>query len=194
MQGGAKKSLLRLFIGVFTVNAFTFGGGFVIVTFLRKRFVDEYRWIGEAEMLDYIAIAQSTPGSIAVNASILLGWNTLGFPGMLVAVLAAILPPLLILSVISLGYEAFASNRVVSLMLRGMQAGVAAVILDAVLTLGTKVVQERSPLHIALMLTAFILAFFGKVNVILLILAALLVGVGEALFAIRKRGKEASGK
>ncbi len=82
------KNLRQLFLGVLTVSAFTFGGGFVIVTFLKKKFVDELEWLDEAEMLDYIALAQSTPGSIAVNASILLGWNTLGLPGMLVAVLA----------------------------------------------------------------------------------------------------------
>ena len=74
----------------------------MIVTFLKKKFVDELHWIDEKEMLDYIALAQSTPGSIAVNAAILLGWNALGFPGMIIAVLGAVLPPMLILSLISL--------------------------------------------------------------------------------------------
>ena len=185
------KSLLTLFWGVFTVSAFTFGGGFVIVTFLKKKCVDELGWIDEAEMLDYIALAQSTPGSIAVNAAILLGWNTMGFPGMLTGVLAAVLPPMIILGVISLFYAAFASNRAVSLVLKGMQAGVAAVIIDTVLTLGQNVIKEKSALHIILMLMAFCAAFFFRVNVILLIGAALLIGIGEAFFTRNKgRGGE----
>ena len=184
-------SLITLFWGVFTVSAFTFGGGFVIVTFLKKKFVDELGWIDEAEMLDYIALAQSTPGSIAVNAAILLGWNTMGFPGMLTGVLAAVLPPMIILGVISLFYAAFASNRAVSLVLKGMQAGVAAVIIDTVLTLGQNVIKEKSSLHIILMLAAFCAAFFFRVNVILLIGAALVFGLGEAFFTRNKqRGGE----
>ena len=185
-----EKSLPRLFWGVFTISAFTFGGGFVIVTFLKKKFVDDMGWIDENEMTDYIALAQSTPGSIMVNAAILLGWNTLGFPGMLTAVLGSVLPPMIILGVISVCYAAFAQNRIVALALRGMQAGVAAVILDAALNMGTKVIKERSVLHTALLIAAFLAAFFLKVNVMLLILAALIIGVGEALLSKRREGKQ----
>ena len=182
MEKKKPKSLMALFWGVFTVSAFTFGGGFVIVTFLKKKFVDELGWIDEAEMLDYIALAQSTPGSIAVNAAILLGWNTMGLPGMLTGVLAAVLPPMIILGVISMFYAVFASNRAVSLVLKGMQSGVAAVIIDTVLTLGQNVIKEKSALHITLMAAAFIAAFFFRVNVILLIGAALVIGLAEAFF------------
>ena len=180
MEQPAKKPLGTLFWGVFTVSAFTFGGGFVIVTFLKKKFVDELHWIGEAEMLDYIALAQSAPGSIAVNAAILLGWNTLGFPGMLTAVLGAILPPMGIIGLISLCYAAFAQNRIVALMLKGMQAGVAAVIIDAAVTLGMKVGKERNALHLLIMGAAFVLTWIFKVNVVVLILGALVIGLLEA--------------
>lgn len=188
MEATKKKSLPRLFWGLFTISAFTFGGGFVIVTFLKKRFVDAWGWIDENEMTDYIALAQSTPGSIMVNAAILLGWNTLGFPGMIAAVLGAVLPPMLILGVISVFYAAFAENRVVALLLRGMQAGVAAVILDAALNMGGKVIREKSALGTALMAGAFGAAFFLKVNVMLLIGLALAVGVAQALLARRGKG------
>ena len=183
-----EKNLRQLFLGVLTVSAFTFGGGFVIVTFLKKKFVDELGWIDEAEMLDYIALAQSAPGSIAVNAAILLGWNTLGLPGMLVAVLGAVLPPMIILSILSFCYAAFAENRIVALVLKGMQAGVAAIIIDAVMTLGSRVVREKSALHIGIMAAAFVAAFAFRVNVILLILFAVGIGVGEALLRRRKEG------
>ena len=176
------KKLLQLFASCFYISAFTFGGGFVIVTFMKKKFVDELHWIDNEEMLDITALSQSAPGSITVNASILLGWRIAGLPGMLAAVLGAVLPPILILSVISLFYTAFASDRIVALALRGMRAGVAAVILDVVWSLGSDVVKERSILHIAVMAAAFAAVCFFRVNVMLVILAAGLIGAVRALW------------
>ena len=182
----SKAALLRqIFLSMLMISGFTFGGGFVIVSLMKKKFVDELRWIDEPEMLDLVALAQSSPGSIAVNAAILVGWRVCGTAGMAVAVLGTIIPPLVILSVISLIYEAFASNRYVALFLKGMQAGVAAVIIDVVAGLGSKVLREKSPLHIGMMAAAFIAVFFFKVNVIHVILAALALGV--ALAFIRKK-------
>ena len=76
------RKLLRLFLSTLYISSFTFGGGFVIVTFMKKKFVDELHWIDEQEMLDMTAIAQSSPGAIAVNAAILVGWRVAGFIGM----------------------------------------------------------------------------------------------------------------
>lgn len=90
-----------LFLTTLYISAFTFGGGFVIVTFMKHKFVDELHWIDEQEMLDFTALAQSCPGAIAVNAAILVGWNVYGFAGMIVATLGTILPPMIILSVVS---------------------------------------------------------------------------------------------
>lgn len=69
-----KQILIKLFISTFYLSAFTFGGGYVIVTLMKKKFVDEYHWIDENEMLDLIAIAQSAPGAIAVNGAIVVGY------------------------------------------------------------------------------------------------------------------------
>lgn len=175
------KTLWQLFLSTLYISAFTFGGGFVIVTFMKKKFVDELHWIDEDEMLDLTAIAQSSPGSIAVNAAILVGWRVGGAVGIAIAVLGTLLPPMLILSMISFFYAAFASNRYVALTLRGMQAGVAAVILDVVCSLGSKVVKEHSALSIALMLCAFAATFFFKINVVFILLAAALVGAVKLL-------------
>ena len=136
--------LRKLFLSTLYISSFTFGGGFVIVTFMKKKFVDELHWIDEQEMLDMTALAQSSPGAIAVNAAILVGWQVEGLLGMLIAVLGTIIPPMLILSIISLFYNAFATNIYVALVLKGMQAGVAAVILDVVCDLGDKVVKSHS--------------------------------------------------
>ena len=83
-----KHRLLVLFLKTLYISAFTFGGGFVIVTFMKKCFVDELHWIDEQEMLDFTALAQSCPGAIAVNGAILVGWKVYGFAGMVVAVIA----------------------------------------------------------------------------------------------------------
>lgn len=180
--------LWKLFLSTLYISSFTFGGGFVIVTFMKKKFVDELHWIDEQEMLDMTALAQSSPGAIAVNAAILVGWQVEGLLGMLIAVLGTIIPPMLILSIISLFYNAFATNIYVALMLKGMQAGVAAVILDVVCDLGDKVVKSHSPLYIGLMVAAFAANFVFNVNVILIILAAAVLGIVRVLLQSRKGG------
>ena len=180
------QTLWTLFYTMLYISACTFGGGFVIVTFMQHKFVEQLNWLSEDEMLDMTALAQSCPGAITVNAAIQVGWRVGGLAGMLVAVLGAILPPLVLLSLISYFYAAFAENRYVSLALKGMQAGVAAVIFDVVLTLGAKIVKTRSVLHIALMLLAFGVCFFTNVNVVLIILAGALVGVILAILDRRK--------
>lgn len=188
-KSGRAKTLLMLFFNMLYISTFTFGGGFVIVTLMKQKFVDKLHWMDESEMLDMTAIAQSSPGAIAVNAAILVGWRIAGFAGMLTAVVATILPPMVILSAISYCYQAFESNRYVALALKGMQAGVAAVILSVVFDLGGKVVQERSALSILLMILAFLATFVFNVNVVLIILAAAAVGVVSVLAA---RGKGAA--
>ena len=125
----SKASVLwKLFISTLYLSAFTFGGGYVIVTLLKQKFVDELHWIDDEEMLDLVAIAQSSPGAIAVNGAIVVGYKLAGIPGILCSVLGAILPPFVILTVISFFYTAFKTNFVVQAMLRGMKAGVSAVI------------------------------------------------------------------
>lgn len=174
---GERNVLWTLFTSMLYISAFTFGGGFVIVTFMKKKFVDELHWISEDEMLDMTALAQSAPGAIAVNAAILVGRRVAGFTGMIVAVLGTIIPPITILAVISLFYKAFATNPWVAAVLGGMQAGVAAVICDVVWNLGAKVVKEKSAMSIAIMAGAFIATAFFKVNVIVIILCAAALGV-----------------
>ena len=179
-----------LFLSTFKLSAFTFGGGYVIIPLMRKQFVDRLGWLEEQEMLDLTAIAQSSPGPIAVNAAILLGYRVAGVPGALVTMLGAVIPPLVILSVISLFYDAFRSNLIVSRVMKGMQAGVAAVILDVVCSLGTGVLKERSAVHLAVMVCAFAAAWVFDVGVVYIILGAACVGVVMAL-ARRQGGHRA---
>ena len=177
------QRLWTLFSSMLYISAFTFGGGFVIVSLMQKKFVDQLHWLEEEEMLDMTALAQASPGAIAVNAAILVGRKVAGGAGMAVAVLGTILPPMVVLSVISLAYQAFASNPWVAAALKGMQAGVAAVIVDV----SCRVVKERDPLAMGLMIAAFILSYAFHVNVIYLILGAALLGVGKALWTGKRR-------
>lgn len=187
---GLQKNLnfyWKLFSSTFTLSAFTFGGGFVIIPLMRKKFVEEYHWIEEEEMLDMTAIAQSSPGAIAVNASIIIGYRLAGVLGALITVLGTVLPPLIILTVISYFYAAFRDNRTVQALMTGMQVGVAAVIADVVYDMGKSVVKEKNILPILVMAAAFIAVYFFKVNVIVIILAAGIVGCGSIF--LRKKGK-----
>ena len=172
-----RQILLKLFISNLYISAFTFGGGFVIVTFMKRKFVDQLQWLEENEMLDMTALAQSSPGAIAVNASILVGWRVAGFWGMVVGVLGTIIPPMVVLSIVSIIYNAFITNPYVAVTLKGMQAGVAAVILDVVFGLGANVVKQRNALLVLIMVLAFIATYFFNVNVIYIILAGALAGL-----------------
>ena len=184
------KKLLKLFLTTLYISAFTFGGGFVISTFMKKKFVDEFHWIDDGEMLDLIAMAQSSPGAIGVNVAILVGWHVGGFVGMITAVIAMITPPMVILGVITTFYNIFATNEYVALFLKGMQAGVAAVLCDVVCDLGRNVIKEKSAVHIIVMAAAFIAVFFFKVNVILVIVIALFIGVLQALSSKKGGGEK----
>ena len=172
-----RSKLWTLFINMLYISTFTFGGGFVIVNFMRKAFVERLGWIDEDEMLDLIALAQSSPGAIAVNASILVGRRVAGFAGMAVSVLGTILPPMIILTIISFFYEAFATNKYVNLMLKGMQAGVAALILDVVFDLTINPSKRQRPVHVFMLAAAFVATFLFNVNVVFIILTAALIGV-----------------
>ena len=184
-----KQKLWKLFISTFRISACTFGGGFVIIPLMRRKFVEELGWIEEQEMLDLTAIAQSCPGAMAVNASILVGYRVAGIPGALITVLGTVLPPLVIISVISLFYQAFRDNPIVNLAMGGMLAGVAAVIADVVITMAGKILKNKKWLPILVLLGAFIATYFFKVNVILIILICGVLGAVQVLREKRRAGK-----
>lgn len=196
MKGGSvdlknKKHIYRkLFTSTFYLSAFTFGGGFVIIPLMKKKFVDDLQWIKEDEMLNLAAIAQSSPGAVAVNASILLGYRVAGILGALVTILGTILPPLIIISVISLFYTAFRENIVVNAVLKGMQAGVAAVIADVVMNLGGNVIKEKDIISALVMVCAFATTFFFKVNVMYIILVCGCIGAAKILIQAKKTPKD----
>lgn len=188
-QRNKRYVLRKLFFASLYLSTFTFGGGYVIVTLLKEKFVDQYHWIDEEEMLDLVAIAQSSPGAIAVNGAIVVGYKLAGLPGVLLSILGAILPPMIILSAISFFYDAFRSNLIVGTMLKGMQSGVAAVIASVVFDMGSNVVKEKDWLNIAIMAASFLISYLFDINVVLIIIAAAIIGAVRTLLRERKGAK-----
>lgn len=172
----------QLFLSTLYISAFTFGGGYVIVTLMKQKFVDELHWIEEPEMLDLIAIAQSAPGAIAVNGAIVVGYKLAGLLGAVVAILAAILPPFVIITVVSGIYQLIRDNRYVSSMLAGMRVGVGAVIVSVVWDMGKGVLQKRDGLSLLILLGSFLAACVFRVNVIYVILTCIVIGIIRAFW------------
>lgn len=170
-------SYWNLFRHTFLLSAFTFGGGYVIVPLMKKRFVDDLNWLKDDEMMNLIALAQSAPGPIAVNSSIIVGYNLLGVSGALTAALGTVLPPLLIMTIVSYIYLAVRDNVLVQNVMRGMQAGIAAIIVNVVWKLVQGVLKTKNVRLIVVMLISLIAAIFFDVNVIYLLLFATVVAL-----------------
>ena len=166
----------KLFFSTFKLSACTFGGGFVIIPLMRKKFVEELGWIQEDEMMDLVAIAQSSPGAIAVNASILVGYHVAGIPGAMLTVLGTVLPPLIIISIISMFYQAFRDNAFVNMAMAGMLCGVAAVICDVVINMAKNIFQKKRLLPVIVMLGSFIAVRFLSVDIISIIIICGVIG------------------
>lgn len=179
-----------LFLSTFQLSACTFGGGFVIIPLMRRKFVEELHWIDEQEMLDLTAIAQSSPGAIAVNASILVGYHVAGIWGAMVTVLGTVLPPLLIISVISLFYKAFRDNAIVNMAMAGMLAGVAAVICDVVVHMAESIVKQKRLLPLAVLVLSFLAVRYWGINMIAVILICGAVGAADTWYRERHGRQE----
>ena len=183
IKGASKGQILKkLFLSTLYLSAFTFGGGYVIVTLMKTKFVDQYHWIDEEEMLDLVAIAQSCPGAIAVNGAIVVGYKLAGLTGVLCSVVATVIPPFVILSAISFCYAAFRSNLIVGWMLNGMQSGVGAVIMEVSFSMASGIVKEKQYLSI-------FANYFYKVSAIVLILICIALGVVLTLYREKKAKK-----
>lgn len=178
-----RKVLWKLFVSTLYLSAFTFGGGYVIVSLLKKKFVDEYHWIEEEEMLDLVAIAQSSPGAIAVNGAIVVGYKLAGLSGTVIAILGTVIPPFLIISVISVFYNLLKDNFIVSQMLQGMQSGVGAVIASVTYEMGAGIVHSRNKASMLIMVCAFVASCVFGINVIYVVIACGLLGVARTLLA-----------
>ena len=178
-----KKVLWKIFISTLYLSAFTFGGGYVIVSLMKKKFVDELHWIEEKE------IAQSSPGAIAINGAIVVGYKLAGIAGVLVSIIGTVIPPFVIIALLSVCYNTFRSNELVSQMLEGMQAGVGAVIASVTYEMGTGVVKEKDGISLLIMAGAFVASCVFEVNVVYIVIICGLLGVLRTCMSRKGAGK-----
>lgn len=174
------KRTLNLFLTFFKIGGFTFGGGYAMVGLIHKEMVEKKKWIDDEEMLDVIAIAESTPGVIALNTATYVGAKVAGVLGAFVASVAVVLPSIIIISLISLAIEEFGDNQYVKWAFLGIRSAVAALILNAAIKLSKN--NEKSIVCYSVMGVAMVLAILStfeiiKLDMVFIILAAALFGI-----------------
>ena len=191
-ETSSKRSRLwKLFWVSLKLGAFTFGGGYAMIPLMQKEYVDNNHWIEESDILDMFAIAQSVPGVIAINSSILIGYRVAGVAGALLAALGVTLPSLISIMLITLIYHAFIENPIVLAAMRGIRAGVVALIISAVVKLKKGGITDIWQWAMAII--AFLLVvFFAQIQVILLIVAGGVIGYLISL--IRRRNQAKGGR
>ena len=189
------KQIIRLFFCMLKIGLFTFGGGYAMIALLENEFVSEKKWIEKEEFLDMVAIAESTPGPIAINAATYIGYKTAGFLGSLAATVAVCLPSIAIIYSISLFFDAFLSLKIVAYAFKGIQAGVIYIIFSA----GIKLFRE-------LRKNAFNITLFSATAVCMLVCSVFAVnfstvfyilicgGVGVFAYLLGKIRKKEGGK
>lgn len=175
-----------LFKTMFKISACTFGGGFVIVSLMNTIFVQQLQLLEEEEMMNFIAIAQATPGAIPVNAALLVGYRINKKQGALCALLGTILPPLLIIGSIALGYEAFQNNPYIMTLLQGMQIGVAIIMIDIFIRTIRPYVIKKQYFALAIFVIAFSLQKLFHFPILLTIFLCGSLGALHQWFQIQK--------
>lgn len=174
------QKLLLLFKTTFFISM-SANSGYAILSVMKNTFVDKYGWFREEEMADYIALAQSVPGPIGINASMVVGYQSEGICGALAAVLGCALPPLLMMIAVTFFYSRIIDNRIVSLFLKGMQYGVAAMILDVIVSLFINVTKKDLIYPLCIILISFIYIRFTDCSLFYLALSCIAAGVIKAI-------------
>lgn len=180
------RLLFELFISFFKVGAFTFGGGLAMLPVIRKVAVEEKHWLDDEEMIDCLALSQSLPGMLAINAAIYIGNRKKGFAGAVVAAVGAILPSFITIIVVLTFLGQIEDNRYVQGAFEGIKAASVALILVAALRMGKKVITGKFEWVIAIV--AFVLILMG-VNAIWAIVSGGVIGyAGYKYRSKRKKG------
>lgn len=186
------KSLETLFFTFFKIGLFTFGGGYAMIALLEEEFIQRRKWLDKDEFLDMTAIAESTPGPVAINSATYLGYKLAKVPGAATATVAVCLPSFLIIYAISLFFEQFTQLTVIASAFKGIQVCVIYLIFSA----GVRMLKalDKSPFATgvlaAVMLVMVGLSLAGvSVSSILLILLSGAAGVAAWLIGCRKEGK-----
>ena len=180
-----KEKLRLLFITTFSVSA-TANSGYAILSVLKNRFVDRYKWFTEEQMNDFIALAQSTPGPVAVSISSIIGYQSAGIPGSVAAITGCILPPILVMIAVTYFYQAVAANPYVRIFMQGMQAGVCALLADVILSLFSNLLKKDVVMHVLLTVLCFLIVRYTDLSIFVLLLLCIAVSVIKTFIVERK--------
>ncbi len=180
-----RQKLWTLFWTFFKIGAFTFGGGYAMIPLIQAEVVDRKKWISEKDILDVVAIAESTPGPIAINSATFVGYKTAGFWGSFCATFGVVLPSFVIISVISLILNEFSSFKPLKYAFFGIRAGVLALVLRAFINMYKQC--PKSVVAYILMAAALLFALFTKINVIFVIIGCAVIGLVTYEIARRRR-------
>lgn len=179
------KILFELFLCFFKIGAFTFGGGYAMIPLIQAETVENKKWITDEDILDIVAIAESTPGPIAINTATFVGQKVAGVLGSVAATLGIVAPSFIIIYIISFFLRQFEEIKAVKYAFEGIRAGVLALIVKAVISM-----YKQSPKGIVayvIMLSAFIIPAFLNVSVIYALIGAGLVGLFTFLYNERRK-------
>lgn len=169
------KNIFKLFVSFFKIGLFTFGGGYAMIPFIQSEAVEKHKWISDDDILDILAIAESTPGPIAINSATFIGNKLAGFWGAATATFGVVLPSFLIISIISYFLELFSNAQILSYAFLGIRAGVLALILKAFWNMYKK--SNKDLLFYILLALSLILTAIFNINVILVLLGCAIVGI-----------------
>jgi len=184
-QSSLATRLAALFISTFTISC-PANSGYAILAVMKDDLVHKRKWLTEAEMTDYIAIVQSSPGPMAVTSSTIIGYHVAGIAGTFAAVLGVILPPFLVMVLVTLFYEVIVGNPYVTLFLRGMQMGVVAMLFDVIMGLFRSATDKERAYPFVVMALAFAYVRFAGASIVWLVVACIVAGVVKALLVKHK--------
>ncbi len=181
------KKVFQLFITFIKIGAFTFGGGYAMVPLIQRETVEKKKWINDDDILEIVAIAESTPGPIAVNSATFVGYKTAGVLGAAAATIGVVLPSFTIIYFISFVIDKFENNTAVKYAFSGIRAGVLALIIKALWTMSKKNAKNI----ISFIITAFAFIFAAlNINVIYIILACAVTGIVSSLIMSGREKKK----
>ena len=174
----------KLFLTFLKIGAFTFGGGYAMIPLIQRDIVEKNHWLTDDDILEIIAIAESTPGPIAINSATFVGYRVAGFFGAMFATLGVVLPSFLIISVISMVLEQFEHLAVIQYAFNGIRAGVLALLIKALIGLYKK--SPKKAISYVVMAVAFVGVAVLKVNVLAVIIACALIGLVSSFIAEKR--------
>lgn len=181
------KRMLTLFITFLKIGGFTFGGGYAMIPLIQKEVVDNKKWVTDDDILEIIAIAESTPGPIAINSATFIGYKTCGFFGSFFATLGVVLPSFIIISVIAFFLSNFADITAVKYAFFGIRAGVLALLLKSFWGMFKKCPKNTvAYIIVAAAFTASVLS----VNTLIIIVSAAVIGLTYSFIASKKEVKD----